>query len=951
MVKEKVLLEGLHCSNCAMKIEEQIQASQKFKESFVNFANSTLYLENDHPVTEEELTFIQGVLTKVEPGTKAVLSQKEFAAPAVANTKTVKERVLLEGLHCSNCAMKIEEQLTSSKRFKESFVNFANSTLYLETLTPLTEEEKEFIQSVITRVEPGTKAVFSDHNILTAAPAVTKQKILLEGLHCSNCARKIEEKVQKVKGYSNVFVNFASSTLYLEKEGSFTLEDLEKIGEIVTDIEPGTKASLFGDTTVTTAPTSTCGCEHDHSGALKQEHPHEEGACGCGHEHLNHESEAHSHDHAGGACDCGHDQSEHIHESQCADGSCTASFKATTPAAITSKTKAKKEEEKQGLQVKHYAFFVAAVGFIVSFFVGETFVPWVVGASCLLAGYDIMYNGITGIPKLRIDENLLMTVAAIGAFAIGEYREGALVALLFKAGLLLEEKAVNASRRSIAALTDIQAENANVLQGSDFVTIEASGVQIGNKLLIRPGERVPVDCVITKGATTVDSHALTGESVPVNATEGDDLQSGSINLTGAIEATATATFHNSTASRIIELVELSAAKKSNTQNFITRFAKVYTPIVLVMAFAVAFLPPLLGFGELQAWVYKALIFIVSACPCALVIATPLGFFSGVGASSKKGVLIKGSKYLEALSKADTFVFDKTGTITSGELKVSEIYSESKDFTKEQLLQLCASVQQYSNHPIAKAITSSFKGELLKGIEQFQDVVGMGVTAEFEGKELLCGSQKLMEKYHFKLPREVDSNILLALEGNYIGHILVSDQVKESSIKATKELKTLGAKKIAMLTGDSKHAALEAQKACPSIDTLYYSLLPGDKVDKLEEIKKTSETTVFVGDGINDAPVLASSDIGVAMGFGSDAAIEAADAVLMSESLEPLVEAVKISKRTMGIIKFNIYFALLTKVAVVTLGLFGLATTWMAVFADVGVTILSVLNTSRILSNK
>lgn len=579
-------------------------------------------------------------------------------------------------------------------------------------------------------------------------------------------------------------------------------------------------------------------------------------------------------------------------------------------------------------------------------------------ATYIIVGGDVLQKALRNISKGRIfDENFLMSIATIGAFLVGEFPEGVAVMLFYQTGEFLQSIAVNRSRRSIASLMDIRPDYANLKIGDGIKKVSAEDIKVGDVIVVKPGERIPLDGKVIEGRSMLDTSALTGESVPREVFAGEIILSGSVNQTSLIDVEVTKLFGESTVSKILDLVQNASSKKAPTENFITKFARYYTPAVVFIAAALAVIPPLVvpGAGFLD-WVYRALIFLVISCPCALVISIPLGFFGGIGGASKNGILIKGSNYLEALNSVDTVVFDKTGTLTKGVFNVTEI-QPSADFTKENLLKYAAYAESFSNHPIALSITKAFAETIDKNeVESYEEVSGHGIRAVYNGKEILAGNTKLMTKAMVPFT-DIDTTgsiVHVAVDGSYAGYIVISDEIKTDSKKALKDLKDIGVRKLVMLTGDNKGAAHKIGSEL-GIDEIYAELLPHQKVEKVELLssqKSKEGNLVFVGDGLNDAPVLARSDIGVAMGgLGSDAAIEAADVVLMTDEPSKLVSAIKIARRTRTIIWQNIIFSFGVKAVVLLLGAGGIATMWEAVFADVGVALLAVLNAMRVMRIK
>ncbi|MDE5782173.1 MAG: cadmium-translocating P-type ATPase, partial [Lachnospiraceae bacterium] len=571
-------------------------------------------------------------------------------------------------------------------------------------------------------------------------------------------------------------------------------------------------------------------------------------------------------------------------------------------------------------------------------------------------GYDIIFKAVRNIFNGQVfDENFLMCVATFGAFGIGEYSEAVAVMLFYQVGELFQSYAVNKSRQSITELMDICPEYANIEVDGSLKQVDPDDVNVGDIITVKPGERIPLDGIIIKGTSMIDTSALTGESVPRKAEEGSEVISGCVNGSGTICVEVTKEFDDSTVSKILELVENASSKKAKVENFITKFARYYTPIVVIAAVILAILPPLILGSGWASWIKRACIFLVISCPCALVISVPLSFFGGIGAASKNGILIKGSNYLESLSNMKTVVFDKTGTITKGEFKVQKLMPSG--LTENELLELAAYAEGYSDHPISKSIKEAYGKNIdLTKVDKAQEISGHGIKVKVNGKEVYAGNEKLMVKQEipFESCQETGTVVYLSVEGKYVGCILISDAIKEGTSEALKSLKGLGITKTIMLTGDRKHVG-ESVASELKIDEVYTELLPSEKVSKVEELLKSSDKKnklAFVGDGINDAPVLMRSDIGIAMGsMGSDAAIEAADVVLMDDDIRKIPLVVRISVKTMRIVKENIVFALGVKLIVLLLGALGAANMWEAVFADVGVSVIAIINATRTLKIK
>ena len=579
----------------------------------------------------------------------------------------------------------------------------------------------------------------------------------------------------------------------------------------------------------------------------------------------------------------------------------------------------------------------------------------------LVIGYDIVYKAVRNISHGQVfDENFLMMVATFGAFGVKEYSEAVAVMLFYQVGELFQNYAVGKSRQSISDMMNICPEYANIEEDGVLTQVDPDDVEVGTIIVVKPGEHIPLDGIVTEGTSMIDTAALTGESVPRRATVGDEIISGCVNGSSTIKVKVTKAFEDSTVARILELVENASSKKAKVENFITRFAKYYTPVVTIGAVILAILPPLILGGGWADWIQRACIFLVISCPCALVISVPLGFFGGIGASSKIGILVKGSNYLEAVAEMTTIVFDKTGTLTKGEFKVSEVQpSADKNNTigKEELLEIAAYGEGYSNHPIANSIREAYGKTLsMERVTDTEEIAGHGIHTFIDGREVYLGNAKLMDAQNIAYTENKTAGtvVYVACNNVFAGSIVISDTVKEGSKDAIRDMKQVGVKKTVMLTGD-RQAAADAVAAELGIDEVHAELLPADKVGQVEKLlgaQNEKERLAFVGDGINDAPVLTRADIGIAMGsMGSDAAIEAADIVLMDDDIRKIASLVKIARKTLGIVKQNIVFALAVKALVLLLGALGMANMWEAVFADVGVSVIAILNSMRTLNTK
>lgn len=738
-------------------------------------------------------------------------------------------------------------------------------------------------------------------------------EFLLEGLGCANCAAKIERRIEKIQGVTQVSISFATKKLLLEWD-AYELEEMkQKIKEIVQKIEPHVQVideskknkshhEEYGQG-------SCCGQSHGH------DHGHE-GCCGKTHEH----------DHGHEACCKGSHGHNHDH----------GDFNKSEIIPLASGA---------------ILFFIAMVGKFTFFTELSLYV-----VSYLLIGKEVLWKAIKNIFRGEfLDENFLMAIAGMSAFAIKEFPEAVAVMLFFRVGEFFEGIAVNRSRMSIEALLDIRPDFANLKTEKGVVKVSPEEVMMGQEIIVKPGEKIPLDGKVMTGKSMLDTSVLTGESVPRKVQVGDDVFSGAINQNGVLTIAVTKGFGESTVSKILELVEKASSKKAQTEKFITKFARYYTPSVVCIALMLAIIPPIFIEGAvLTEWVYRAAIFLVVSCPCALVISIPLGFFGGIGAASKNGILIKGGNYLEALNKVDAVVFDKTGTITKGIFEVTKI-NTAKAFKEEELIYYAAYAEYYSNHPIALSIRKSYDEEIKEEkMKDYEEISGHGVKVMVDGKVVLAGNKKLMEKYHIDY-KEIDllgTIVHIAVDGQYAGAIIISDEIKEDSFEGIKQLKKLGIKKLVMLTGDHKRAAELIAKEI-GIDEVHAELLPHEKVEKLEILQKSIKGNMaFIGDGINDAPVLARADIGVAMGgLGSDAAIEAADVVLMTDEISKIAKAIEVANRTRKIVWQNIIFSLGIKGIVMVLGAAGIANLWEAVFADVGVALIAIFNAMRVMNNK
>ena len=777
-----------------------------------------------------------------------------------------------------------------------------------------------------------------------------KKEFILEGLGCAHCASKIEEKVNGLDGIHYANVNFMTKTLTLEIKEVNKVEDLIKsVINVVTNIESKVKVR-----------------EKINDKILKKEILLE-GLC-CGNCAAKIERESNNIDGVKSAIvdfistklimeiEDSSKQSDIIDEVKDIVKRIEPDVNVVVIDSKDSQSKSKNEEvEEENNKEEIIRLIIGALIFgiatVMKFSNSIELVLYLI--SYVLVGGEVVLGALRNIRRGQVfDENFLMGIATIGAFAIGEYPEGVAVMLFYQVGEMFQDMAVNRSRKSISALMDIRPDFANLKINGDIKKVDPEEVSIGDIIVVKPGEKVPLDGKVIEGSSMVDTAALTGESVPREVGRGDSILSGVINKNGLLTIEVEKEFGDSTVAKILDLVQNASSKKAPTENFITKFARYYTPTVVFAALALAIIPPLFIEGAtFSDWVYRALSFLVVSCPCALVVSIPLGFFGGIGGASKNGILVKGGNYLEALNDVEMVVFDKTGTLTKGIFKVTEINSEN-NISKDELIAYAAYAENYSNHPIGASILKAYGKEIDKyKIENYEEISGHGVKVIIDGKEVLAGNYKLMnrENIPYKQVETIGTLVHVAIDKKYAGYIVISDELKEDSAKAIKDLKAIGVKKTVMLTGDNEKVGSKIAKEL-RLDEVYAELLPDQKVEKLELLfkeKSPKGKIVFVGDGINDAPVLARADIGIAMGgVGSDAAIEAADVVIMTDEPSKIASAIKIAKKTRSIVMQNIVFALGVKIIILGLVAIGMGTMWEAVFGDVGVALLAVLNAMR-----
>lgn len=896
---------------------------------------------------------------------------------------------LLEDLNCAHCAEKINDKVSKLDYVENSNMNFVAKKLsvFMENES-ITEANVSKIVKIIHDTESGLTVSLLKNKVLgeisfdnkgniiesEKKDEIDKNKVirvdfLLNNLNCAHCAEKINDKVGKLAYVENSNMNFVAKKLSVfAKAGDITKQHMSEIAKIIHETESGLTVSLLKNKVVGALDFDNKGNIVESGNTARngridlnvlyanrnnsEEHHHEHGEnCGCGEHHH------HDHEH-GEECGCGGHHHEHDHGEECGCGGHhhDHEHEEIKPKKVE-KPKEKKEINKDlikiiiGVIVYAFGIYEMAVGNT------GTFGVVVFLAAYILIGGDVLLKAAKNLFRGQVmDENFLMSIATIGAIAIGEYSEAVGVMLFYKIGEYLQQKAVGQSRKSISALMEIKAEFANLVQNGKIIQVDPEDVEVGDIIAVKPGEKVPLDGIVTDGEAMLDTSAITGESVLRSVKAGEEVISGTINTNALIYIKVTKEYGESTVAKILDMVENAGSRKSQTENFISKFCRYYTPIVVGLALAVAFIPPLIIEGAVfKDWLYRGLIFLVVSCPCALVLSIPLSFFGGIGSASKNGVLIKGSNYLEALRKVNTVVLDKTGTITKGVFKVTEI--NPNGVSEEELLKYAAAAEANSNHPIAKSIMDSYNEKYseevkLNEIDKYEEIAAHGIKAIYNGKTILAGSSKLLdsENIDYEKIEESGTTVYVAVDGKFAGYIIISDEVKEDSKKAIEDMRKEGITNVIMLTGDNESAAAKIAKEV-GVDRYYSGLLPNQKVEILEEISNDNRNgnTAFIGDGINDAPVLARADVGIAMGgVGSDAAIEASDIVFMTDELSKLPIAKRISEKTNKIVWQNIVFAMGVKIIVMLMSTGGIANMWEAIFADVGVALIAVLNAMRTL---
>lgn len=768
-------------------------------------------------------------------------------------------------------------------------------------------------------------------------------KIKLKGLDCPHCAEKITAEIRKLEVLQNPQINLIKQELYAEKKANCFIEALlPQITEIVHKYEPDVQVFMEQNQKTLQIALKGLDCANCAS-EIEQETralPKVENAViNLLKQQMNVTIQ----------------QDTLIEELLQNITEVVHKHEPYVQVSIASQTRqTEKSEFQKGFQNTIIRFGVGIVFFLGGVLLIKqniSFVPFFI--SYMIFGYDVLWKAIKNIKKGQIfDENFLMSISTIGAIFLGEMAEAVFVMLFYQIGETFQSYAVDRSRKSITELMDIRPDYANLIVGEQIKKVEPSEVAVGDYIIVKAGEKIPLDGVVVEGNGQLNNSALTGEALPVNVSIGENVYSGSLNMNGLFKIQVSKNFDNSTVVKILEMVENATAKKSKTEQFITKFAKVYTPFVVFAAALLAVVPPFIAGGDFKMWLSRALIFLVISCPCALVLSVPLGFFSGIGEASKRGILVKGSNYIHALKDVDTIIFDKTGTLTKGVFEVAQI-NVTDNYTEKILLEIAAKAEKNSNHPIAVSITKHYEtkyGKITDEIQNYKEIGGHGVCCEINGKQVLAGNEKLMQQFGvvYTAYTGIGSIVYVAENSKFVGSIVVADTVKQSSKEGIQKLKSLGIQNIIMLTGDNATTAKQISKEL-SLNEYYAELLPQNKVEILEKIlkKQDKNKVAFVGDGINDAPVLARADIGVAMGgIGSDAAIEAADVVIMNDDIGKIQDGIIISKNTNRIVNQNIVFALVVKAIVLVLGALGIATMWLAVFADVGVALIAILNSMK-----
>lgn len=900
---EKVyLIQGLDCANCAAKLERHLKEISYFDHVIIDFMAQKLILTvKDEVQLYSGLEEAKKVINRIEPNVTITEKTKKtkishWSAAAVNHVHNHGEACGCGHDH-SHDAHSHGEACSCGHDHSHDAHSHGEACNCSHDHSHEEHNHGEACGCGHDHSHEGhdhgehSHAVHSEKEKMVSKPGKLEYVYLIKGLDCANCAAKLERNLRDIPQLADATIDFMAQKLILRLNNSDDLETvLTEVQKVIERIEPG--VTITEKTKMTKVAQEPTGTDNPADGQSAQQ----------------------------------------IDKSKKKAGKFTPEM----------------QQSLLKIAISAALFLVAQLLPLPDLAQFGVFL-----LAYLIVGGEIVLRAVKNITRGQVfDENFLMSVATIGAFCVGEYPEGVMVMLLYQLGELFQDYAVHRSRRSIADLMDIKPEIAHVKQGDTYISVAPDEVAIGDIIQVRPGEKVPLDGVILEGASALDTVALTGEAVPRNVAAGQQVLSGCINISGVLTVRVEKEYEDSTVAKILDLVENASSKKADAENFITRFARYYTPVVVGVAVLLALVPPLVTGDPFSPWIYRALVFLVISCPCALVISIPLTFFSGLGACSRHGVLVKGSNYLEALAQLESAVFDKTGTLTKGQFAVTEIHT--LDMTQEDLLYYAACAESISNHPIGHAVQAANQRPVTAGsLQKAEEIAGHGISAVVDGRSVLVGNYRLMEQQHISCERveETGTIIYVAVDGVFCGWIVIADEIKPDAQIMIARLKELGVKQIVMLTGDNQKTA-EKVAAKLGITKIFSQLLPGDKVTCLEEIlqQKSKQGTVsFTGDGLNDAPVLARADVGVAMGgLGSDAAIEAADVVIMNDQPSKLADAVVIARQTRRIVKQNITFILAIKLLVLILGAVGLASMWMAVFADVGVAVLAILNAVRII---
>ena len=936
-MKRVFILKGLDCPNCSAKIEKEVGALPGVESSVVNLMQQTLTVQSEKSADATLAEQVETIVHSHEPDVEV----SEKTEPAVTKV------YLLKGLDCPNCSAKIEKEVGELGGVASSTVNLMNQTLTVQAGTSVATSLLDTVTTIVHSHEPDVEVSEKTE------PAVTKV-YLLKGLDCPNCSAKIEKEVGELGGVASSTVNLMNQTLTVQAGTSVATSLLDTVTTIVHSHEPDVEVSEKTEPAVTKVYLlKGLDCPNC-SAKIEKEVGELDGVTSSTVNLMNQTLTVQAGTSvAASLLDTvttivhSHEPDVEVSEKQ---------LEATAPVKKDEKAAVYNDEDKKRTIRLAVGAVVYAIGMALTVFAK---LPTLAELAFLIVayvilGWDVVWQAVKNITRGQVfDEHFLMSVSTIGAFAIGEYPEAVAVMLFYQVGEFFQSLAVKRSRKSISDLMDICPDSATVKRNGVLQVVSPESVAVGEIIAVKPGEKIPLDGIVVDGESMLDTKALTGESVPRSIRKGDEALSGCINQSGLLTLKVTKSFGESTVSKITDLVENASARKAPTENFITTFARYYTPVVVGMAAVLAIIPPLVLGGGWSEWLRRGFVFLIVSCPCALVISIPLTFFGGIGAASKRGVLVKGSNYLEALNKVSVVVFDKTGTLTKGVFEVANIIPAA-GYQKEQVLEYAAQAESYSNHPIAKSILATYGKPIdQKQFSDFEEISGHGISVMVQGKKVLAGNSKLMEseKIAYAACDAAGTKFYVAADGSYVGCILIADEVKPDSKCAIAELKKIGVEKTVMLTGDDERIGKSVADEL-GLDAYYAQLLPDQKVEKLEMLdkqKRQGSKLAFVGDGINDAPVLARADVGIAMGgLGSDAAIEAADVVLMTDEPSKLVEAIDVAKATKRIVMQNIVIALGIKSVFLVLGALGMAGMWEAVFGDVGVTIIAVLNAMRIL---